>query len=248
MSVSATVIHPQQGAGLHHETLDKVDSVHPQQATVLHFETRDNVHAFTRSQRPIIRGSSKIGIQCQCPQRSSTHNSGVVSIMRHGTMSTAFIRPQQATVLHLETHDNVHAFTRSQSPVLRGSSDLRQQSTALHLETHDNVHSVHPPTAARPLFPTLRHGTTSTAFIHPQQATVPHLETRDNVHAFTRSQCPDLRGSSDTARCRCPPRSRASSQRTCVWPPTLCRARASACPGHTLVSSARTPRVWRACW
>ena len=162
MSVSATVIHPQQGTGLHHETLDKVHSVHPQQATVLHFETRDNVHAFTRSQRPTIRGSSKIGIQCQCPQRSSTHNRGVVSIMRHGTMSTAFIRPQQATVLHLETHDNVHAFTRSQSPVLRGSSDLRQQSTALHLETHDNVHSVHPPTAARPLFPTLRHGTTST--------------------------------------------------------------------------------------
>ena len=81
--------------------------------------------------------------------------------MRHETISAAFIHPQQATVLHLETHDNVHVFTRARFSV--------------GLQTSHNS----------PPLSTLRHETMSTAFIHPQQATVLHLETHGTMSTLS---------------------------------------------------------------
>ena len=81
--------------------------------------------------------------------------------MRHETISAAFIHPQQATVLHLETHDNVHVFTRARFSV--------------GLQTSHNS----------PPLSTLRHETMSTASIHPQQATVLHLETHGTMSTLS---------------------------------------------------------------
>ena len=104
----------------------------------LHLETNDIPKASTRSQCPTIRGSSEIDIQCQCPQRSSTHNGPLVSTLRHATMSmlSHIVNVKLSAGLQKSTY-NVNV--RNGHPPTTG--------TGLHHETRDNVHSVHPPTA-----------------------------------------------------------------------------------------------------